>query len=74
MMLTLWSFHSTGAIEALMLTLRFTSSGSKSEVVVPSSTRPRRVMAPLMKSASVNDVLPVPPWPSSTRLRILSVG
>ena len=42
------------------------SSGSKSETVEPSSTRPIRLVAPAAnKSASVRDVLPEPPWPTS---------
>src|SRR6187401_2585307 len=68
------SFHSTGSSEALIETLRFTSSGSKSEALVPSSTLPRREMAPLTNNAaSANDVLPVPPCPSSTMFLIFSV-
>ena len=62
MMLILWLRHTHGSNDALMLTLRLTSSGSKSEDVVPSSTRPSRLMAPLTKrAASASDVLPVPP-------------
>ena len=53
---------------------RFCSSGSKSDAVVPSSTRPIRLMAPdRASSASARVVLPLPPWPTRTTLRILSV-
>src|SRR5687768_16772595 len=54
---------------------RLTSSGSKSDVVVPSSVRPWRLMVPEVKSrASASDVLPLPPWPTSATLRILAGG
>src|SRR5207302_8474599 len=52
---------------------RLISSGSKSAVVVPSSTRPSRVTAPTEKrSASTREVLPTPPWPTKPTLRILA--
>ena len=55
--------------------LRFASSGSKSHTVVPSSTRPVRGIAPAVNSrASASVVLPDPPWPTSTTLRIFAVG
>ena len=38
--------YSTGTTDADRLALRFASSGSKSEIVVPSSTRPIRSAAP----------------------------
>src|SRR6185437_789174 len=53
------------------------SSSSQSEVVVPPSTVPRRLIAPAWKSiASTSDVFPVPRWPVTATLRILpgSVG
>ena len=54
---------------------RATSSGSLSRMLLPSSTRPARVVAPaLASSASASVVLPEPLWPSSATLRILSVG
>jgi len=50
------------------------SSSSKSETVLPSSTRPMRVVAPLMNSiASARVVLPDPLWPTSTMFRRFSV-
>src|SRR5687767_13992790 len=55
--------------------LRLTSSGSKSVVVLPSSTRPRRLIAPVHSSNdSVSVVFPEPPWPTSATLRIFSGG
>jgi hypothetical protein len=49
---------------------RFCSSGSKSRCAVPSSTRPRRGMAPARKrSCSASVVLPEPAWPARTTLR-----
>ena len=62
-------------MERLTLKPRFCSSGSQSLVVVPSSTLPRRVTSPAMKSiASESDVFPVPLWPIRATLRILSAG
>src|SRR5262245_58914920 len=52
--------------------LRLISSGSKSVVVLPSSTLPSRVTAPAAcSSASTSDVLPTPPCPTIPTLRIL---
>src|SRR6266498_3544907 len=49
-----------------------TSSGSWSETVLPSSTFPIRVIAPVVKSmASSSEVLPAPPWPRRRTLRML---
>jgi hypothetical protein len=46
----------------LMEIFRLTSSGSKSVVAVPSSTRPSREVLPVRKRiASTSDVLPTPP-------------
>src|SRR3989442_12940263 len=54
---------------------RLISSGSKSVVVVPSSTRPRRVTAPAEKrSVSTRDVFPTPPCPTTPTLRILPIS
>src|SRR5271167_1777630 len=54
---------------------RWVSSGSKSVVVVPSSTRPWRLIAPaLNRSASANVVLPEPPCPTSATFRIRAGG
>src|SRR5262245_23533649 len=48
------------------------SSGAESETVVPSTTEPRRLIAPASKSnASLTDVLPLPRWPAKATLRIL---
>src|ERR671935_249959 len=47
------------------------SSSSQSEVVVPCSTAPSRLIAPAWKSiASTSDVFPVPRWPTTATLRI----
>src|SRR5258706_15932185 len=70
MMLILWLDHSQGMSARLRLIFRFTSSGSKSDVVVPSSTLPMREVPPLEKNAaSAKEVLPVPPWPRRTTFR-----
>src|SRR6266513_3197575 len=75
MMLTLWSLHSKGARARDTEICLATSSGSKSLTVLPSSTRPARLIAPAASSrASVSEVLPVPPCPTRTTLRIRSVG
>jgi hypothetical protein len=59
---TLCPFHSHGTTERLTLNTRFCSSGSQSETVVPSSTRPSRVVAPVANSIpSASEVLPVLP-------------
>src|SRR6266568_2331458 len=55
--------------------LRLISSGSKSMVEVPSSTRPRRSIMPVSnRIASESDVLPAPPCATMPRLRILLVS
>src|SRR3954463_2240812 len=60
---------------ALMDIPRDFSSSSESEMVVPSATEPSRVVAPASKSrASCNDVFPLPRWPPSATLRILSAA
>ena len=62
--LTLWPFHSNGATASDSEMPRRCSSGSWSLTVVPSSTRPSRLIAPARcKSASASVVLPAPPWP-----------
>src|SRR6202020_617746 len=49
------------------------STSSKSLAVVPSSTRPVRVTAPVCdSSASASVVFPLPEWPTSTTLRMLA--
>ena len=73
--LTLWPSTSNGASASDTEMRRRSSSGSKSQTVVPSSTRPIRGIAPAAKSsASASDVLPAPPWPTRATLRILAVG
>src|SRR5665213_2472389 len=43
--------------------------------VVPSTTEPSRLMTPASNSsASCNDVLPLPRWPTRATLRILSAA
>src|SRR5262249_26599187 len=50
-------------------------SGSKSVVVLPSSTLPSRVTAPAANSkASTREVLPTPPWPTTPTLRSFAVS
>ena len=64
-------FHSTGAIASETLMPFLISSGSKSLTVLPSSTWPIRVVAPVVNSmASSSVVLPEPPWPTSRTLRM----
>ena len=73
--LTRWPFQSRYATEVLIEILRLTSSGSKSVVVLPSSTLPSRVTAPAVKSrASTREVLPTPPWPTTPTLRIFPIS
>ena len=73
--LILWSCHSSGASAALTVIWRRISSASKSVVVVPSSTRPRRSIAFAANSiASTSDVLPVPPCPHTATFRMRSLG
>src|SRR5207247_10510280 len=71
----LWASYSQGARDSESEIPRLTSSGSKSVVVVPSSTRPWRLIAPAQnRSDSVRLVLPAPPCPTSATLRILAGG
>ena len=52
---------------------RLCSSSSASDTVVPASTVPRRLIAPVWKrSASTSDVFPVPRWPTTATLRIFA--
>src|SRR5438876_650138 len=70
-----WPFHSQYATAVLTEILRLISSGSKSVVVVPSSTLPRRLTAPVVKSIdSTSDVFPTPPWPTTPTFRILPIS
>src|SRR3981189_1714929 len=62
--------HSRGATARLTDIWRLSSSGSKSVVVLPSSTEPIRVMAPARNSkASLRVVLPAPPCENRATLR-----
>ena len=64
--------YSTGTTDADKLAWRLASSGSKSDTVVPSSTRPIRSSLPaLNSSASTSVVLPQPAWPATRMLRML---
>src|SRR5437660_7187691 len=75
MRLILCRSYSKGARASDTEILRLTSSASKSVVVVPSSTRPWRGMAPAQKRrASASVVFPAPPWPTRATLRILAGG
>src|SRR6476661_7868692 len=75
MTLILWPSHASGATASETEMFRFAASGSKSHTVVPSSTRPARGIVPAVNSrASASVVLPDPPWPTSTTLRIFAVG
>ena len=48
-----------------------TSSSSKSVIVLPSSTRVRRLVAPVANSnPAVSDVLPESPWPTNATFRM----
>src|SRR2546422_5212310 len=70
-----WPFQSQYATEVLIDILRLISSGSKSVVVLPSSTLPSRVTAPAVNSrASTREVLPTPPWPTTPTLRIFPIS
>src|SRR5215813_13516538 len=75
MMLSRCPFQSQYAMEVLIEILRLISSGSKSVVVLPSSTLPSRVTAPAANSkASTREVLPTPPWPTTPTLRSFAVS
>ena len=66
--------HSNGATASDSDIVRFSSSGSVSHTVVPSSTLPALARTPeRSSSASASVVLPLPLWPTMATLRILSV-
>ena len=68
--LTFTPFQVRWQSDAAMLMPRRRSSSSKSQTVVPSATRPRRVVLPAAKSiASTRLVLPLPRWPSTATFR-----
>jgi len=70
----LFSFHSHGAVAALIEIFLLISSGSKSVVAFPSSTFPNLSRTPVLNSiASVTVVFPEPPWPSSPTFLRFSV-
>src|SRR4051794_38789319 len=73
--LTLRSSHWNDArLDAIDIWRAF-SSGAESDTVVPSATEPRRLTAPASyRSASFNEVFPLPRWPTNATLRILSAG
>src|SRR5947199_1906478 len=74
-MLSLWPSYSSGRIDSEVEIPRLCSSGSKSETVFPSSTRPMRWRSPLANSiASARVVFPELPCPTRATLRILAVG
>src|SRR5687768_2182837 len=74
-MLSLWPSYSNGRIERFVEIPRLCSSGSKSETVFPSSTRPMRWMMPFEKrSASASVVFPELPCPTRATFLILAEG
>ena len=67
--------HSNEASAAEIDICRACSSSSASEIVVPSTTEPSRLIAPASNSnASNSDVFPVPRCPTSATLRIWSAA
>src|SRR4051794_597359 len=73
--LTLRSIHSNELRAAEIDMPRDCSSSSASETVVPSVTEPRRLVAPAWNSsASCNEVLPEPRWPTSATFLMRSAG
>ena len=73
--LTLRSCHSKLESAAEIDIWRDFSSGSESDIVVPSVTAPSRLTAPPWKSnASCRLVLPLPRWPTSATLRMRSAA
>ena len=75
MTFTLCPSYSNGASASDTEMPRRCSSGSKSQVVLWSSTRPMRGIAPAVNSmASAREVLPAPPWPTRATLRNFEVG
>src|ERR671937_2212612 len=69
--LILRSCHSRWQSDDASDICRRCSSSSQSDVVVPASTVPSRLIAPAWKSiASTSDVFPVPRWPTTATLRI----
>src|SRR3990172_1552805 len=67
--------HGAWCSAAVMVVLRRFSSGSVSNSDEPSSTRPRRLVAPAAKRrASATIVLPVPPCPTTATFRILATS
>src|SRR5437016_7558828 len=74
-MSSLWPSSSSGRIDSEVEIPRLCSSGSKSDAVLPSSTRPMRWRSPLANNiASARVVFPELPCPTRATLRILAVG
>ena len=68
-------FHSAAATAVEMVILRAISSSSKSVMVLPSSTRVRRLVAPVVNSRpAARDVFPECPWPTRATFRISLVS
>src|SRR5579875_2352338 len=73
--LTLRCCHSNELSASEIDICRAFSSGSASETVVPSVTLPSRFTTPAWNSsASCNDVLPAPRWPTRATLRMRSAA
>ena|GEM_PF-5633546 len=73
-MLILFPFQFAYATARLIEIFLLISSASKSIVVLPSSTLPRRSMLLALNNiASASEVLPSPEWPIKAILRIISV-
>ena len=71
--LTFRSCHVVCSSDTEIESRRLCSSSSESETVVPPSTVPRRLIAPVWKSsASTSEVFPVPRWPTTATLRIFA--
>src|SRR6185312_16993798 len=68
-------FHSAAATPVEMVSLRATSSSSKSVIVLPSSTRVSRLVAPLAnKAPATREVFPECPCPMSATFRMSFVS
>src|SRR5688500_2176200 len=72
-MLRMVSFEEKWQTVLLMEILRWISSGSKSEVVLPPMIDPIEGVTPVVyRSASINDVLPAPVEPINATFRMVS--
>ncbi len=73
--LTFRFFHSRAATARPTEIFRSTSSASKSVGACPSSTRPKRVVAPASwRRAETRVVLPTPLWPTTATLWMADAG